>query len=166
MILFQIILSWLFVSILPSYAKLDKSWNCKPIYDGEVYIPSVVDYSTNIRGVGLGNTTGLRLNPDRWHSPSLRMYGDLWRSDFSIYNFIQLYVRCTTKPTELILHFGRWTVNNIGSSSANCNLTNFIYPKSDRVKFNATWSYVRVPITAFSTPDWTPLKVLVWLWLF
>ena len=149
-----------FCIILPLNAKLDKSWHCKPIYDGDVYIPSVVEFSTNVHGGGLGNTSGLRLDPDRWHSPSLRMYGDLWRSDFSIYDFIQLYVRCPNKPVQLNLHFGRWTANNIGSSSASCNLTNFIYPKSEVVKFNATWSYVRVPIAAFNTSDWTPpLKV-------
>jgi hypothetical protein len=138
--------------------RLVKSSDFKPIYDGEVgsYVPAIFEFANNVQGVGVENSTGFRLNPDRYHSPSIQLYGDLWRSDFAKFDFIQMYIRCSSK-SEITLHFGHWTATGVGGSSKTMNLTNFIFPQpSTHVDyFNASWSYVRAPITNFFTSDWS-----------
>jgi hypothetical protein len=132
----------------------------EPVYDGESdsFSSSRIDYAQSVAGTGLLGSTGLQLEPDKWHSPAFLLGDPLYRSDIQAYNEILLFARCEHPETPLSMHFGRWVPNPLagGGTSLSVALGLYAEPRDEPVKptIGTSWTKVRIPIPAFASPLW------------
>ena len=138
---------------------LEEVLGVQPAFDGEYnsFRSRDIRYAEAVNGTGVFGSVGLELHPDPWHSPVFLLSDPLYRSDIAQYNEILLYVRCAQDDTPISMHFGRWTANKVGGTSAKVNLANYAEPRDDPIRntIDRRWTKVRIPITAFFTSDWT-----------
>jgi hypothetical protein len=77
-----------------------------------------------------------------------------------------MYARCSVEDTPLSIHFGRWTSDGIGGTSAAAMLGSYAEPLDVPAKttIGTTWTLVRIPMTVFFTADWASLAGPEWIY--
>jgi hypothetical protein len=144
-------------AIAPS-SILVSAFGFDPVFDGETgsFIPSRLDYASLVSGTGVLGSTGLKLNPDPWHSPAILLPASLYRQDVSRYNYFELFIRCINPNTPVSMSFGRWTATGKNATSVSVPLGFYALPLDTPPQgtIGVSWTKVQVPVSAFISPSW------------
>ena len=119
------------------------------LFDGDANpapSPSCYEYATQEQGTGVNGSTSLKLIPDKWHAPVLKVYCmNNPRKDLGAYENFTFMIRSATATTDpLNVSFWTFAGPNGYANSKTVSINEYIQGGS----IGTDWKQVTIPISA------------------
>jgi hypothetical protein len=134
------------MGIAPFSAAAQESLKGQVLYEGPVD-PACLSYAEEIPEEGMDSGWAIRLLPDSWHRPVLRLYfGGQKRMDFRPFDTLLLHV----KGIDPALQDQTVTLKTWDRSSRTVSIKNYLNGNAQ----DENWQQAAIPLTDLTTDDW------------
>jgi len=131
---------------VPSSAATGECLKGQPLYEGPVN-PACLSYAQEVPGEGIDGGWGIRLLPDPWHRPVLRLYcAGQGRIDFRPFDALVFHIKdVDSGPGEQMVTLKTWD-----RSSQSVPIQNYLAGNIQQ----EGWQEVEIPLADLATDDW------------